>query len=165
MLESWIIEWRIFSKHSVNRCKPLWLWGLPLIRLPPLHQSSLKRIVKRRLPRRSHKAKTGHHHVSIQFTAPQLRLGTPSYLIFLAKSIIDHEMDKSIFYYVYIIQSVTVPDRFYTGFTENIEIRLKDHNTGKDLPTSALEIYAFNRNPHQFDTSKKNWNVNTIMNI
>ena len=45
-------------------------------------------------------------------------------------------MEKSIFYYAYILQSKIVPDRFYTGFTENIENRLKDHNSGKNPHTS-----------------------------
>ena len=45
-------------------------------------------------------------------------------------------MKKAAFHYVYIIQSKSVTDRFYTGFTENIENRLKDHNSGKDPHTS-----------------------------
>ena len=44
-------------------------------------------------------------------------------------------MEKPAYYYVYIIQSKSVTDRFYTGFTENIENRLKDHNSGKDPHT------------------------------
>jgi predicted GIY-YIG superfamily endonuclease len=34
-------------------------------------------------------------------------------------------------YYVYIIQSIKYPKRFYTGFTENIDSRLDNHNSGK----------------------------------
>jgi predicted GIY-YIG superfamily endonuclease len=45
-------------------------------------------------------------------------------------------MEKPTYYYVYIIQSKAFTDRFYTGFTENIENRLKDHNSGKDPHTS-----------------------------
>ena len=33
-------------------------------------------------------------------------------------------MEKPVFYYVYIIQSKKTIDRFYTGFTENINNRL-----------------------------------------
>ena len=44
-------------------------------------------------------------------------------------------MDKSSFYYVYILQSVD-DDRFYTGFSEDLENRLKSHNTGKDPHTA-----------------------------
>jgi len=34
------------------------------------------------------------------------------------------------FYYVYMLQSMTTPDRFYVGMTENLEERLKEHNAG-----------------------------------
>jgi predicted GIY-YIG superfamily endonuclease len=57
-------------------------------------------------------------------------------LIFPAEPIIDHDMDKATFFYVYIIQPLNDPDRFYTGYTENIETRLKDHNSGKDPHTA-----------------------------
>lgn len=39
-------------------------------------------------------------------------------------------------YYVYIIQSVSYPNQFYTGFSMNIEGRLKEHNEGKSVHTS-----------------------------
>jgi predicted GIY-YIG superfamily endonuclease len=39
------------------------------------------------------------------------------------------------FYYVYIIQSEKFPDRYYTGFTENLESRLADHNSSKNAHT------------------------------
>ena len=35
------------------------------------------------------------------------------------------------FNYVYIIQSMNDPSRHYTGLTQNLETRLKDHNSGK----------------------------------
>lgn len=35
------------------------------------------------------------------------------------------------YYYVYILQSVVTLDRFYTGFTEDIQGRLSEHNKGK----------------------------------
>jgi predicted GIY-YIG superfamily endonuclease len=34
-------------------------------------------------------------------------------------------------YYVYILQSQAEPERFYTGFTTDIEARIKAHNNGK----------------------------------
>jgi predicted GIY-YIG superfamily endonuclease len=40
------------------------------------------------------------------------------------------------FYYVYILQSEDDPERFYTGFTENLESRLKAHNAGRCSHTS-----------------------------
>jgi predicted GIY-YIG superfamily endonuclease len=48
-------------------------------------------------------------------------------------------MDKTTYFYVYIIQSMVDPKRFYTGFTENIENRLKDHNSGKNSHTAVLK--------------------------
>jgi len=44
-------------------------------------------------------------------------------------------MEKDAFYYVYILQSSVDTERFYTGFTENLEDRLKDHNSGKNPHT------------------------------
>ncbi|MBE9546105.1 MAG: GIY-YIG nuclease family protein [Proteobacteria bacterium] len=35
------------------------------------------------------------------------------------------------FYYVYILQSEIEPERFYTGFTEDLDARLKSHNSGQ----------------------------------
>ena len=34
------------------------------------------------------------------------------------------------FYFVYILQSDSHPDRFYTGFTEDLDARLEAHSTG-----------------------------------
>ena len=35
------------------------------------------------------------------------------------------------FFYVYILQSETNPDRFYTGCTRNLRERLRRHNAGE----------------------------------
>ncbi|MDX1763418.1 MAG: GIY-YIG nuclease family protein [bacterium] len=35
------------------------------------------------------------------------------------------------YYYVYILKSEGVKDRYYTGFTESLDSRLKYHNAGK----------------------------------
>ncbi len=50
-------------------------------------------------------------------------------------------MEKPVFYYVYIIQSVVATKRFYTGYTENLENRLKDHNSGKDPYTAKYKSW------------------------
>jgi putative endonuclease len=42
------------------------------------------------------------------------------------------------FHYVYILQSSLDLNRFYTGFTENVEERLAEHNAGKSIHTRAL---------------------------
>ncbi|MFC1574112.1 GIY-YIG nuclease family protein [Candidatus Latescibacterota bacterium] len=39
------------------------------------------------------------------------------------------------FYYVYILQSLSDPEHFYTGFTENLEQRFQEHNEGKSPHT------------------------------
>ena len=38
--------------------------------------------------------------------------------------------------YVYILQSLSSPDRFYTGHTDDLKQRLKDHNAGQVAHTS-----------------------------
>jgi predicted GIY-YIG superfamily endonuclease len=44
----------------------------------------------------------------------------------------------STFYYVYILQSLSTPEAFYTGYTENLESRLKKHNSGS-VPHTAKQ--------------------------
>ena len=48
-------------------------------------------------------------------------------------------MEKPAFYYIYILQSTIDTERFYTGFTENLLNRLKDHNSGKDTHTAKYK--------------------------
>ena len=43
------------------------------------------------------------------------------------------------FYYVYILQSEIDQKRFYTGFTENLDSRLKAHNSGNVPHTSKYK--------------------------
>ncbi len=43
------------------------------------------------------------------------------------------------FYYVYILQSEKNPERFYIGFTKNLESRLKSHNQGNNPHTSKYK--------------------------
>jgi putative endonuclease len=40
------------------------------------------------------------------------------------------------FYDVYILQSEADPERFYTGFTDDLPKRLKHHNSGRVIHTS-----------------------------
>jgi len=40
------------------------------------------------------------------------------------------------YYYVYIIRSIKEPSRYYTGLTENLDDRVKEHNRGKCVHTS-----------------------------
>jgi predicted GIY-YIG superfamily endonuclease len=48
-------------------------------------------------------------------------------------------MGKSTYYYVYIIQSLKDPNRFYTGFTEELESRLTAHHQSKDPHTAKYK--------------------------
>jgi predicted GIY-YIG superfamily endonuclease len=48
-------------------------------------------------------------------------------------------MGKPIYYYVYIIQSLKDPHRFYTGFTEDLNARLNAHNRSKDPYTAKYK--------------------------
>lgn len=41
--------------------------------------------------------------------------------------------------FVYILQSIIYPKRFYTGLTKNIETRINDHNKGKSAYTSKYK--------------------------
>lgn len=46
---------------------------------------------------------------------------------------------KSGFYYVYILASLAYPGKYYTGFTENIETRLCEHNSGQCPHTAKFK--------------------------
>ncbi|HHL40510.1 MAG TPA: GIY-YIG nuclease family protein [Deltaproteobacteria bacterium] len=43
------------------------------------------------------------------------------------------------FYYVYILQSESDPEHFYTGFTEDLDSRLKSHNSGQVTSTTKYK--------------------------
>ena len=38
-------------------------------------------------------------------------------------------------YYVYILQSESHPNKYYTGFTADVQHRLEEHNQGKGVTT------------------------------
>ena len=42
-------------------------------------------------------------------------------------------------YHVYIIQSLNFPNRFYTGYTEDVKKRLRSHNHGQDVYTNKYK--------------------------
>ena len=41
--------------------------------------------------------------------------------------------------YVYILQSEIEPERYYTGVTDNVIRRLKEHNEGKSIHTNKFK--------------------------
>jgi predicted GIY-YIG superfamily endonuclease len=53
------------------------------------------------------------------------------------------------YYYVYILRSLKDPNRYYTGFTENLDARVKKHNhsrcahTSKYIPWKIKTTVAF----------------------
>ena len=64
------------------------------------------------------------------------------------------------FYYVYILQSEIDQKRFYTGFTEDLDSRLKAHNsenihhTSKYKPWRIKTAIAFNDRKKALDLEK-----------
>jgi putative endonuclease len=43
---------------------------------------------------------------------------------------------ERIMFFVYMINSLAVPDRMYVGRTNNLENRLKEHNNGESIHTN-----------------------------
>ena len=64
------------------------------------------------------------------------------------------------FYYVYILQSENNPKKYYTGFTTNLEERLKKHNEGgcphtsKNKPWIIQNYFAFHSKEKAIDFEK-----------
>lgn len=57
-------------------------------------------------------------------------------------------------FYVYILQSINNPEHFYTGYTEDLKKRLKDHNNGCSIHTSKFkpwDLYYYSA----FNTKEK----------
>jgi len=47
-----------------------------------------------------------------------------------------HDFAKPAMYYVYLLESISDPNRHYVGFSTDLRRRLLEHNTGK-LPTTS----------------------------
>jgi putative endonuclease len=58
------------------------------------------------------------------------------------------------FYYVYILESLSVMERFYVGFTTDLKRRLEEHNCGK-LPNTARYKPWSIKSAHAFVTKEK----------
>ena len=43
------------------------------------------------------------------------------------------------FYYVYMLQSIKNKKRYYVGVTNNLERRLKEHNSGESIYTNSFK--------------------------
>lgn len=63
-------------------------------------------------------------------------------------------------YYVYILQSLTFPDRYYVGITEDLRARLVKHNamevthTSKYAPWKLKTYIAFSDKTQAFEFEK-----------
>lgn len=57
-------------------------------------------------------------------------------------------------YYVYILQSLSFPDRYYIGFTEDLKRRVNDHNSGKSNHTNKYIPWKL-KNYFAFDDKEK----------
>jgi predicted GIY-YIG superfamily endonuclease len=76
---------------------------------------------------------------------------------FYASQVCRAEADKRRrmkFYYVYILQSEIDQKRFYTGFTEDHDSRLKSHNSGGCYHTSKYKPWHV-KTAIAFDSRKK----------
>ncbi len=68
------------------------------------------------------------------FVQGELRLGTP---VFVQGELrLGTPVMKAKFFYTYIIQSSERGEHFYSGFTEDLDDRLKHHNSGA-VPSTA----------------------------
>jgi putative endonuclease len=47
--------------------------------------------------------------------------------------------EKPQFYYAYILESILSPGHFYSGHTDNLEVRLNAHNSGKCAHTAKFK--------------------------
>lgn len=45
-------------------------------------------------------------------------------------------------FYIYILESVENPDKFYVGLTEDLKARLKEHNAGRVFHTAKFKLWV-----------------------
>jgi putative endonuclease len=56
--------------------------------------------------------------------------------------------------YVYILQSLSDSEQFYEGITENLKLRLKQHNAGEVFHTAKYKPWRI-KNYFAFDNHQK----------
>ena len=56
--------------------------------------------------------------------------------------------------YVYILQSLSYPERFYDGITEDLKFRLKKHNAGEVSHTAKYKPWTI-KNYFAFEDHEK----------
>ncbi len=57
-------------------------------------------------------------------------------------------------YYVYILQSISSPDRHYSGYSEDLKRRLAEHNSGQSIHTNKHCPWRI-KNYFAFDNKEK----------
>lgn len=57
-------------------------------------------------------------------------------------------------YYTYVLQSVTQPEHFYVGYTDNLKRRLNQHNSGDSIHTNKFKPWEL-RGYVAFDSEDK----------
>ncbi|MDR1360796.1 MAG: GIY-YIG nuclease family protein [Rickettsiales bacterium] len=57
-------------------------------------------------------------------------------------------------FYVYILQSINTPEHFYVGYTNNLKLRLAEHNSGQARYTNMYKPWKI-RSYFAFDTKEK----------
>ena len=57
-------------------------------------------------------------------------------------------------FYVYILQSINSPDKFYIGYTDDLKKRLNDHNKGFSIHTNKFKPWKI-KNYFAFDDKDK----------
>ena len=57
-------------------------------------------------------------------------------------------------FYVYILQSISVPERFYVGYTDDLKRRLQTHNAGGSIHTNKFKPWKL-RGYVAFDSESK----------
>ena len=55
--------------------------------------------------------------------------------------------------YVYILQSISFPEQFYTGLCQNVDLRMKAHNAGQSPHTSRFKPWRL-LSSHYFDDAQ-----------
>jgi len=65
-------------------------------------------------------------------------------------------------FYVYILQSIDYPDKFYIGFTADLKQRLQEHNSGKSIHTNKYTPWKI-KNYFAFDNETKAQNFETYL--
>jgi putative endonuclease len=56
--------------------------------------------------------------------------------------------------YVYILKTLSLPEHYYVGVTENLKHRLAEHNAGKCIHTSKHKPWKI-KNAIYFDDAQK----------